>query len=477
MRVRSGGALVLALVAAGCGGFQEAPREVKAQACPPGVASRTKVVNLPGGNLYTGLEGLTDVQGTLYFTVTPANSGTVLWRSNGTETGTVQVKVFPEGVFDAGPPVAVGNTLFFPLYDLGTGMNQLWASDGTASGTRFVKDFAPANFYGSSLRSPTAINGRLLFFYLAESGIPELWSSDGTSAGTVVLASLPGAMLGYFDYTYTLQAGNALLFFRSQGEATTLWRTDGTQAGTLFLKQLDAGPVRIEQLGRAGDQGLFVLRDGPNYEVWKTNGTAAGTLRLDTFGQSVHLLGGLGLKVYLTQEAHLYSLSLSGGGRTLVTTLPRDNRNQIPDAQRAAVSEGAIYFSVGLHGMNAAPDSVVLWVTDGTATGTRELFRSLHRSDDSYSPVFATGAGAVLFLGSPNGISVKPWFTRGTAATAGQLADVSVPVVFRLDPEPFVRAGSRVFFPAVDDTGLEQLWSVPASFTCPPGGIEPLSSR
>ncbi|MDC0710281.1 hypothetical protein POL68_17530 [Stigmatella sp. ncwal1] len=161
--------------------------------------------------------------------------------------------------------------------------------------------------------------------------------------------------------------------------------------------------------------------------------TAAGALRLDTFGQSIYLLGGLGSKVYLAQDARLYSLSLSGGGRSLVTTLPRDNENQVLDIQRAAVSGDVIYF-----------------------------------------PVFATGTGAVLFLGSPDGVSARPWFTRGTAATTGQLTDVYVPVVFRLEPEPFVRAGSRVFFPAVDDTGLEQLWSVPASVTCPPGGTEPL---
>ncbi|WP_163864904.1 hypothetical protein [Myxococcus eversor] len=459
--------LLLGMVLAGCGALHEdAGEEVKAQACPAGVASRTKVVNAPGANPYTGLSGLVDVEGTLYFTVTPVGTGgAVLWRSNGTDAGTVQVKVFPAGVSAEGDAVAVGNKLFFQLHDSPTGMAQLWVSDGSASGTRLVRAFTPG-FNGPALLSATAINGRLVFFHLSPS-VAELWSSDGTSAGTVQVASLTGVLDLYFKNT--LQVGNGLLFFRAQGGGMTLWRTDGTVAGTTFLKQLDAGAVSIAQVGRAGDQGLFVLRDGMNHEVWKTNGTAVGTLRLDTFGQSVRLIGGLGSKVYLARGAQLYSLSLSGGGRTFVTTLSRDNANQRPSVLRAVASGGSLYFSVALEGSSPVPDDVRLWVTNGTASGTRELFRSLHRSDDSYSPVFATGAGDVFFTGSPDGTRNRPWFTRGTVATTGRLANVNVPVVLGLDPDPFVRAGSRVFFPAIDETGLQQLWSVPASFSCPPG--------
>nr|BDT36062.1 lipoprotein [Myxococcus sp. MH1] len=467
MRVRNGGALVwLALLASGCGGLAMESHAVTAQACPPGVASRTRVVNPPGASVNTHLEGLTDVQGMLYFTLAAPGGGTGLWRSDGTEAGTVQVRSFPAGVFAEGTPAAVGNTLFFQLADSATGMVHLWTSDGTSAGTRFIKAFTP-DVNGPALRAVTALHGRLVFFHLGASGGPALWSSDGTSAGTVLLANLPGVLGLYFDQT--LRVGDALLFFRSQGGATTLWRTDGTQAGTMSLKQLDAGTVSIQQVGRAGDQGLFVLRDGPNDEVWKTNGTAAGTLRLDTFGQRVRLVGGLGSKVYVAQSARLYSLSLGGGGRTLVTTLPRDNPDQLPAVLRTAASGDSLYFSVGLNGLSPVPDDVRLWVTNGTATGTRELFRSLHRNDTSYSPVFATGTGAVLFTGSPDGTANRPWFTRGTTATTGQLAKVTVPVVLGLGPEPFVRAGGRVFFPATDDTGLEQLWSVPASFSCPPG--------
>ncbi|QSQ17094.1 hypothetical protein [Myxococcus landrumensis] len=472
MRVRSRWAWVLWVLAAACGGFpDESPREVKAQACPPGVASRVRIVNPPGLAPQGHVEGLTDVQGTLYFTVTPVwVGGAVLWRSDGTEVGTVPVRSFPSGVYAGGVSVAAGSTLFFQLFDQVTGMVELWASDGTDSGTRFIRAFTP-DISGPALRGLTALNDkRVVFFHQTPTGTTEVWSSDGTRAGTMLLATLT-EVIG-LAFHQTLKVGDDLLFFRIQRGATTLWRTDGSRVGTEAFKKLDSGEVSVAQVGGAGDQGLFILRDGPNREIWKTDGTTDGTLRLDTFGEEVRLLGGLGSKVYVAQSSRLYSLLLSGGGRTLVTTLPRDNENQSLWVQRAVRSGDSLYFAASLEGQGPMPDDVRLWVTNGTARGTRELFRSLQRDDMSYSPVFATGTGTVLFLGSRGGAPLYPWFTRGTAGTTGQLASVDVPVVQGLGPDPFVRSGGRVFFPASDDTGLEQLWSVPASFTCPPGVSE-----
>ncbi|WP_338867849.1 hypothetical protein [Myxococcus stipitatus] len=469
MRVRSWGAWVSWVLAAGCGGFpDETSQEVNAQACPPGVASRTRIVNLPGLAPLGRVEGLTDVQGTLFFTVTPVGpGGAVLWRSDGTEAGTVPVRVFPDGVYATGTPVAVGSQLFFQLFDRVSGMVELWASDGSARGTRFIRAFTP-DISGPALRAVTALHGnRVVFFHRTPSRTTEVWSSDGTRAGTMLLSDLTGVL--DLDFNATLRVGDVLLFFRVQGGVTTLWRTDGSRMGTGAFKKLDSGEVHIAQVGQAGDLGVFILQDGSNQEVWRTDGTAGGTLRLDTFGEEVRLLGGLGSKVYVVQESRLYSLLLSGGGRTLVTTLPHDNTQQLLWVQRAVFSGETLYFAVAVEGDGPRPVDVRLWMTNGTAWGTRELFRSLQRDDTSYSPVFATGTGTVLFLGSRRNEPLYPWFTRGTAATTGQLASVAVPVVQGLGPDPFVRAGGRVFFPATDETGLEQLWSVPASFSCPPG--------
>ncbi|RKH17159.1 hypothetical protein D7X74_13355 [Corallococcus sp. CA047B] len=466
MHVRNWSALGwLGLVVAGCG--VEDARGVTAQACPVGVASRVKAIN-------SALANPTDVRGTFYFTTGAPGGGTILWRSDGTDAGTVQVRVYPTGIYAPGTTAAVGNTLYFQLAELGVAMEQLWLSDGTSSGTRFLRSFPRDDSIGptSSLFSLTSISGRLVFFHVPPGGAPELWRSDGTSAGTQRVAQLPG-VLG-LDLGQTLHVGDALLFFRSQGGSTTLWRTDGTMTGTRALKQVDAGAVRITEVSLRGNPGLFIFQDGPNHEVWKTDGTAGGTFRLDAFGRPVQLLGTLGSSEYLasveptTSRLRIDRLSLGGGGKTLITTLPPNPAGLRPEVQRTTVSGVSLYFSVALRDANGLRQEVSLWTNNGTAAGTRQLSRTLALDDYNQSPVFATGGGVVLFHQSINAVSM-PWFTRGTVATTGQLADVVVLGGSNPRQEPFVRSGNRIFFSAIEDTGLAQLWSAPVSFTCPPG--------
>ncbi|RKH47805.1 hypothetical protein [Corallococcus sicarius] len=491
MRIGKGIALAwLGLAVAGCGGVQadEAPRplpvedsrEVTAQACPPGVASRVRVVTPPGATRRDSLAYLTDVQGTLYFITNLPDEGVVLWRSNGTEAGTVPVRAFPPGA-QLTDLVAVGPRLFFRAYAPETG-TELWISDGTSAGTRLVEDITPGG-NGSLLSNLSAVNGRLVFFRVVpatptEAYRLEMWRSDGTAAGTLRVRNFGDA----FELSFrTLQVSDALLFFLSGETGTTLWRTDGTLAGTTAVKRLDAGAVPVVAVGRAGNLGLFILDDGPNHEVWRTNGTATGTLRLDAFSRPVGLLGAVGPYVYLssvdmdTRRLRIDRLSLGGGGKTAITTLPNPYSQYefaYPYVQQTTVSGGEIYFSVAISSEGPAPVDVALWVTNGTATGTRTLFRQLSRNDEYASPVFATGTGVVLFTGSPEGGSTEPWFTRGTAATTGQLADV-YPGPWGSGADDFTRVGNRVYFSAFDDTSQRQLWSVPASFTCPPGPTAP----
>lgn len=169
MRARSGCALVW-LGLAGCGGLSGETvetREVTAQACPAGVASRVKVVVPPGsGSSVNGPypEYLVDVQGELYFATNLFDGSAVLWRSNGTEAGTVQVKSFPPA--SVGVPrmtglVPVGNKVFFQFDNPGTG-RELWISNGTGAGTHLVKDVTPGPA-DTRFAFAAAQRGRLIF--------------------------------------------------------------------------------------------------------------------------------------------------------------------------------------------------------------------------------------------------------------------------------------------------------------------------
>ncbi|MCY1044705.1 hypothetical protein OV208_25535 [Corallococcus sp. bb12-1] len=485
MRVKNRGVLV-GLVLAGVGlapnAFAVTSDEVSAQACPPGVASRVGVIHPPGASPGSKLMDLTDVQGTVYFTSNLSeNNGVALWRSDGTEAGTLQLKQFPYAIHQLTNLVAVNDKLFFQFYEPNSETEQVWFSDKATRVTRFLKGFA-SDLTQLELRHATAVNGRLVFFRLVwrrqdEVERVELWSSDGTDVGTTRLRDFEESVSG-FNLRESLTVGNALLFFRSQAKVgTTLWRTDGTSAGTTAVKSLDSGPVIIEELGRAGDVGLFVLGDFPNYEVWKTDGTEAGTSRLETFGRRVRIIGALGGYVFLAsvdavaKQVQIHRVSLDGGKKTLVSVLPQDTPALTPSVQRTAVSGTTLYLSVAQYGTSNLPTRVDLWALPERpeANRLRRLFSSLDRRDYSrFAPLFPTGDGALFFTGSSTGMNTEPWFTRGTVATTGQIADIG-PGAAGSGTEDFTRSGLRIYFPARDDTGLEQLWSVPASFICPPG--------
>lgn len=123
---------------------------------------------------------LAQINGQLYFTA-QAKGVRSLWRTDGSEVGTVKVADLPatliqvhnghDGVWS---PAVVGNQLYFTIgrNALPSNWDKVWQSDGTADGTRPVRHANGSPLSGGSLLS---LNGVL---YLAasqpETGV-ELW--------------------------------------------------------------------------------------------------------------------------------------------------------------------------------------------------------------------------------------------------------------------------------------------------------------
>src|SRR5216110_3545184 len=174
-------------------------------------------------------DGLTDVNGTLFFVASDPTNGRELWKSDGTAAGTVLVKDINPGPGDSSPDglTDVNGTLFFVASDANG--CELWKSDGTAAVTVLVKDINP----GPGDSSPdglTNVNGTLFFAAFDPTTGRELWKSDGTAAGTVLVGDINPGPDSSNPHELTAVGGRLFFAASEPNTGTELWAL-GSSAG------------------------------------------------------------------------------------------------------------------------------------------------------------------------------------------------------------------------------------------------------
>jgi len=235
------------------------------------------------------------LDGATLFTAMTQATGRELWRTDGTEEGTVLVRDLNPGSASAfefvssGDARRVGDAVYFFADDGQTG-RQLWKSDGTAEGTLQLVDVHGVDALGSFGVLPrlTAELGGTLFLVgeVPEHGL-ELWKTDGTPEGSGLLVDIvPGSESGVGSGVVRL--GDAIYFAGfEQATGWELWRSDGTAEGTSRLTDIfpgpgSASPAGFWQLAVVGGTLYFLADDGLGFgrELWKTDGTPGGASRV-----------------------------------------------------------------------------------------------------------------------------------------------------------------------------------------------------
>lgn len=254
-------------------------------------AGTIMVKDINAGAGHASPSNFMDFNGVLHFTATDGVNGVQLWRTDGTEGGTQVVLNIADvtGLIDWAEFAVLGDRIFFRGRDAVNG-GELWSTDGTAAGTQLFLDIEPG-ILNSGMDDPIAFNGHLYFEASNATYGPEPWISDGTVAGTHVIAeTIPGS--GSSGTTPSLfTAAGGLVFFRAGTGATgdELWATDGTEAGTGLVRDIYPGTNTSFPSYLIEHNGQLHLRAFPTAGsstalIWKSDGTQAGTVSLPTFG-------------------------------------------------------------------------------------------------------------------------------------------------------------------------------------------------
>jgi ELWxxDGT repeat protein len=336
--------------------------------------SFTKVSAFPGKGL---LPSGVSVNGRLYFFVSDD-----LWASDGTPGGTAALTAASTTPERPSTPVfnLAGRAYF--LGQQGAQAGVLYATDGTASGTRSV---ARMDDRTSGLWAPpSALGGSLLAFTDNQRDNESLLWRFSTAAGdATILHHFPGSSYNHNPTTAVI--GTTMLFSWKQDaqHPDQIWKTDGTAAGTVLVKEFPLIPsslvTTLEGMVSLGSRVVFTINDGAHgTEPWVSDGTPEGT------------------KLLLDIRA-------GASGST---------------AGALTVVDGTAYFSAddGVHGQE-------LWQTDGTPEGT-QLVADIEPGAAGSSPYPLTKAGDLLYFAATTTVSGRELWAYPLSSAAVTVDDV-----------------------------------------------------
>ncbi len=475
-----------------------------------------KVINETGGFLNSSPDAFTEMDGSLYFTASNSLNGKELWKSDGTEAGTMMVKDIFTGYNSSNieSMINANGTLFFAAYTEDTG-KELWKSDGTEAGTVLVKDINPGS-NSSNIQRLTHVNGTLYFVAQDSNYDTELWKSDGTEAGTVRVKDINptgNSVDGYYNtimevvnntlfftahdgnYNYNLwktdgtevgtvlvkeinpnsspyiremvNVNNTLFFIADNGtDGAELWKSDGTETGTVMVKDIYTGPSWSEpkQLTAFNNQLFFTASDATNArELWKSDGTETGTVRVKDINPGNyssnpnHLVNANGILFFIaddgTDGAELWKSDGTEAGTVRVKDI-NPTGNSTDDSYSIFLAVGNILYFTAHDGSY----KLNIWKSDGTETGTI-MVKEFNPGGSSYVPQIMDVNGTLFLSAMNDQIGQELWKSDGTTAGTHIVKDIFKgysPSVFNHDVQAYI--GNTLFFLADDGIHGKELW-------------------
>ncbi len=437
----------------------------------PAQDSAGLVKDIAPGSGASNPSNLTKVGGTVYFLATDTN-GTELWKSDGTTAGTTTVGT-PGSFSYPQDPTNFGGTLYFSAYDPSHGQ-ELWKSDGTADGTKLVSDVNPgsvSDYYGtrpnsSSPSNLTAVGGELYFTATDADHGTELWKSDGTDDGTRFVKDVYPGSNGSYASNLTDVGGELYFTATDADHGQELWKSDGTDDGTTLVEDIYPGGYgsNPSNLTNVGGTLYFSAYDADHgQELWKSDGTEAGTTTLGSPGSLSYpssLTNVNGTLYFSAYDGDGYELWKSDGTEAGTTTVGSPGSFSYPSS--LAKVGRTLYFSASdpEHGQE-------LWKSDGTDDGTT-LVKDIDPGDGSSGPFSLTNvSGTLYFSASDPDHGTELWRSDGTSAGTALVRDI-YPGPGGSSAQNLTSVRGTLFFSATDPVHGQELWKTTIGGTADP---------
>ncbi len=362
----------------------------------------------------------------------------------------------------------VGGTLFFTVFN---GKDQvLWKSDGTEAGTMQVRNINPGGRNIYLYKDFADANGILLFSFYDDAHGYEIWKSNGTEAGTIMIKDISAGASGSRADNITYIGNNVSLFEATDGKnGLELWRTDGTPDGTFMVKNINKSvssssfPSALTQ--NADSSKLLLVANDLKYgqELRITDGSQEGTylvkdLLKGSFGSSPDRIVNLNNETYFlaniidtsnhtTSDVSVITKLCKTKGTpatTKILSLPSlesiINENALTEVYWMGASSDLLYLYIINHAINEAE----LWRSDGTEAGTFPLKQNMY----TYYVVNLKTVGDKLFFTDYDfTYGYELFVTNGTIAGTGIVRDIA-PGANGSNPSNFSSFNGKLYFTA-----------------------------
>jgi ELWxxDGT repeat protein len=315
--------------------------------------------------------------GALYLSSYDSSNRLVIWRSDGTAQGTVEVTALTADRNYALYFSGCGSEVLFGIFNDTTQRYELWSTDGSAGGTEMLHGgFLTLKTYSEDL------GGRVLIVASETSDTEtEVWVTDGTAAGTKHL--IDNAHMHYGSPWFTRINSSLAMFNTYTDGEHKIWVSDGTVSGTHTLDVQSATysssyPASFTPLGEQVVFTANIYQEPP--DLWVSDGSAAGTMMLDE-RMGAPLVAENGRVYYSGHHPALGYQPHVSDGTPRGTHALADLGDDAPAYYEMAVAGGHIYM-VGVETTQQR-----LWRSDGTSFDT-ELLTDFNPDWNSCAPDF-----------------------------------------------------------------------------------------